>query len=247
MPTIAELGAFSADVYSSPPKGLPLWRPLDHCPTLAVPACGFFGAAFISRGRGEVVVAFRGTEPSDGEDIVADRLIAMGTPPWRQYGSAKQLAEIAARTAKARGFRLYITGHSLGGGLASMVAAQLRGSIGVTFNGPGLLRMLANGTQGSSYDLCNMNGVLAVRAVSDVVSWYGTQIAKRVLEVRMPTAALPAIYAAAGGTTMGTVGRVIGAAYGTGQHAFQSHLMDPLLDVVRKQPWADKRPEAMLK
>jgi pimeloyl-ACP methyl ester carboxylesterase len=108
---------------------------------------GFQGAYF-SRGNGQgadYVVTIAGTQPGDdyGADIVADAgfggnlsrgavivpvigpILAAGpTVLERQLSLAEQMVRLAQGVATRPGDRVFITGHSLGGGIAQIVAAR---------------------------------------------------------------------------------------------------------------------------
>ena len=108
---------------------------------------GFQGAYF-SRGNGQsadYVVTIAGTQPTDdfGADIVADAgfggnlsraagvlpvigpILAAGpTVLERQLSLAEQMVGLARGVATRPGDRVFITGHSLGGGIAQIVAAR---------------------------------------------------------------------------------------------------------------------------
>ncbi|MBR0653834.1 hypothetical protein [Plastoroseomonas arctica] len=116
---------------------------------------GFQGAIYRRAGGGTNawVVGIAGTQPTDGggADVVADAGFGgaagavFGIPGAilslagavllsRQCASAEQLVT-EARAAMARGDSLSITGHSLGGGIAQIVAART-GVTAMAFNPP---------------------------------------------------------------------------------------------------------------
>src|SRR5262245_11885828 len=118
----------SEDVYSDEelsPQGWrrQLWR--------ADAACGFFGAVYQT---GQcTVVAFRGSQ--DRKDFLdADLDIALRSVPLKQMEAAVNLFNVARTVASEA---ITLTGHSLGGGLAQVVACY--GKVrAVTFNAPGV-------------------------------------------------------------------------------------------------------------
>ncbi|TDH62464.1 hypothetical protein E2C06_11375 [Dankookia rubra] len=113
---------------------------------LEVTADGFYGAAFLTAAN-QLVLAFEGTHisalSSDPEfvaaQVLADGLIFAGIVP-PAFGDAVRFAEAALAAAAALGIpdtAVYLTGHSLGGGEAAFVAAQLD-LPGETYGAPGL-------------------------------------------------------------------------------------------------------------
>ncbi len=126
-----ELGQLSQNVYQATgaPKG---W---DRVQSFADPSSGFF-AALYRRERGNLyVLAFRGTNDIklDGVTDVAQGL-GLRTS---QYQSAVQLAKMAQNFAERKQGILRLTGHSLGGGLAS-TAALVHDQDAVVFNPAGV-------------------------------------------------------------------------------------------------------------
>ncbi|WP_137124278.1 hypothetical protein [Roseomonas sp. HF4] len=118
---------------------------------------GFQGAIYRAANGGGLdwVVAVAGTQPTDtgGADLVADAgfggglstivspLVALaGTAVlWHQIACAEDLVR-NARAVMGRGDRLYITGHSLGGGIAQCVAARM-GVDAVGISAPAVTRV----------------------------------------------------------------------------------------------------------
>ncbi len=96
-------------------------------------ARGFYGKAFRHR-DGAVLVGFRGTD--DGLDVWDDLSFGLGRVPQRQ---ALLAIDVVGKTIRATGQRPICTGHSLGGGLAKIVASKLHGVWGIGFNAPGVV------------------------------------------------------------------------------------------------------------
>lgn len=90
---------------------------------------------FKHKGTGDVVLAFRGTEPLSVEDWAEDIKQAIGAS--KQYENAVELAKSLQAKAEQDGHRLLITGHSLGGGLAT-AAALATGCETICFDGAGV-------------------------------------------------------------------------------------------------------------
>ena len=111
-------------------------RVIDIDPAL-LSTSGGFDAAIYQNDQGQYVVAFRGTDawsPGNGSDLDDNFGQGLGFETG-QYKDAVALVE-AAKNAFGDG-NVVVTGHSLGGGLAS--AAALAADIpGVTFNAAGL-------------------------------------------------------------------------------------------------------------
>src|SRR5690606_7842305 len=75
-------------------------------------------AAIYTNGEGQFVLAFKGTSPTSLRDIKADVVQGLGFPTG-QYTHA---VELTRHAHAAYGDNLVLTGHSLGGGLASQAA-----------------------------------------------------------------------------------------------------------------------------
>jgi hypothetical protein len=89
----------------------------------------------------DYALAIAGTSPTEFDDLKSDAQLTLGLMP-NQYRVAR--SAYFAVAAVSGGFGgLYITGHSLGGGLASMLAKE-HGDPTVTFNAPGMARAFAN-------------------------------------------------------------------------------------------------------
>lgn len=103
---------------------------------------GFFGALFrrqLEDGRFEIILAYRGTDGVLDGDMASNRDILRGRMV-RQFSDA--LAALSDALQRSEGHTLYITGHSLGGGLAALCSLDKwrKGTAlpTVTFNAPGL-------------------------------------------------------------------------------------------------------------
>ena len=90
-----------------------------------------FRAAIYENAQGQKVIAYAGTR--EGKDWFADGTQALGLPT-AQY---QQAVALATQAKAAFGDSMVITGHSLGGGLAS-IASVATDSAAVTFNAAGV-------------------------------------------------------------------------------------------------------------
>lgn len=80
-------------------------------------------SVFYDQGTGQVVISYRGTDPSDSEDLWDDFLIATGFESRAsRFKKAEKLYQTAA--AKYGKENITITGHSLGGEIAMTVAER---------------------------------------------------------------------------------------------------------------------------
>lgn len=104
----------------------------------------FSGGAFFSSGLqmrafrkdkgGDIVIAFKGTRPSQASDLLADLRLALEGVPRQAVDAMKHTSEWKS---SFKGARVTLTGHSLGGAIAQVVGivTDLRF---VTFNAPGM-------------------------------------------------------------------------------------------------------------
>jgi hypothetical protein len=114
---------------------------------------GFYGAAF--KNGNDIVIAFRGTEAPNSNDIDADTLIIRGIVPDQMVSARKLVSRVATSNPASR---ILLTGHSLGGWLAQKMVLDIKqGAVkapnfskAVTFNAPGfyepdlLVRLIDN-------------------------------------------------------------------------------------------------------
>ena len=80
----------------------------------------------------DIVVVFRGTEINDINDLKNDVEMIRNYLPM-QAESALEAYDKVAEFCEKNGYSLTVTGHSLGGSLATIVSAE-RGVPAVTFN-----------------------------------------------------------------------------------------------------------------
>ena len=134
--TVLELAKLSLASYTHPPVKTDGWEPARKFGTQA--KHGFYAVLF--RKDPTLVLAYRGTDDWQ-VDLIDDATILLG---WisGQMGQARNALTAAKDVqSKVRGSKLCLTGHSLGGGLAALIAAQ-NDLPCVTFNAPGTKRSL---------------------------------------------------------------------------------------------------------
>lgn len=90
---------------------------------------------FHHKENGDMVLAFRGTEPLSVEDWVGNIKQAFGKA--QQYKKAVNLAKSLQKKANDNNRQLFLTGHSLGGGLAT-AAALATGCEAIVFDSAGV-------------------------------------------------------------------------------------------------------------
>lgn len=136
----------------------------DDAPTVAEWDCSNFHhglgqglqAAVFTRGQ-QIVVAFKGTTPTQGSDIIAD--LKIGTGMNTSYFSAAEA--YVARFAGGDG--VVVTGHSLGGAIAQVVGNRRRIPF-VSFNAPGVALIASRNAPTATV------GMSAVRVVGGLLS-----------------------------------------------------------------------------
>jgi len=176
MATVLTLAKMSDDVYSkvggNPIEGyrrLDLIADLDR---INARGDGFFGAVYVQGEAG--VIAYRGSkEWSDWSD--ADVSIACSSLPIDQLGDAFGFFAAARQLLTRMGCKkIMVTGHSLGGGLAQLVAARVSTFpvVGVSFNAPGVAAL----SGAVRVPTGNASKVFNYRAMLDPVSMKGAHI-----------------------------------------------------------------------
>jgi len=181
MPSLSVCARIAEDVYHDRPTEIHAYRPL-RVPEREVYCAGaeFAGGAYA--GADAVgVIAFRGSR--EFEDWKGANLeIIRRQIPARQLGNALAFFASAHRALERAGCSRYVVvGHSLGGGLAAILAAAVSWVPvrGVTFNAPGLGQFVDASADGG-FDLGrpNAENVYNFRSAGDIVSRWGCHIGK---------------------------------------------------------------------
>ena len=120
MVTTNQYAELSDNVYND--SGVPFgWAKLN-VPGGINPNSGFYASAYQNTATGEIVIAIRGTQLNDAGDLAADAQIAAGRVPDQYQDAAAFYDTVRAQYGDSANIAL--TGHSLGGALASLLAAE---------------------------------------------------------------------------------------------------------------------------
>jgi len=142
---------------------------------------GFYCEYYYNTKKRDVVLAIRGTDAGgdeiDWSDVLSDIQIGLAHTPSQLIKAEKAYQNIKA-IAKSDfndRYNLYLTGHSLGGGLVSLLSAKHGGKPTVTFNAPGVQRSFVGGhlldiIGRYNLNLVNTKQMLHIRANGDPVS-----------------------------------------------------------------------------
>ena len=143
---------------------------------------GFYGAAYEWLGTNEIVIAYRGTELTDIADILNDIAILFQLAVRQTKYAYSLYKHIKSKYPKAT---ISLTGHSLGGALAQLVAVLVARDEGIgvhteTFNAPGV----GDFASSSFYDFWKFGQFDVVNYFNpyDIIGSYGRHIG---IEVRI--------------------------------------------------------------
>jgi hypothetical protein len=178
MPSLIVCARIAEDVYHDRLATVHAYRPLRVPGEEIYCRGGEFAGGAYAGGDGVGIIAFRGSrEIEDWKganfDIVRRHL------PLGQLGSALAYFAAAHRALECGGCsRFLVVGHSLGGGLAAVVAAAVTWvpTRGITFNAPGLAQFAAAAEGEVGLGQANASNVLNFRSAGDVVSRWGRHI-----------------------------------------------------------------------
>jgi hypothetical protein len=173
MASVLDLAKCCSAVYETAPNvpGLNLISRYSH------PRDGFFAALFEKKDN--FIFAIRGTDDLR-YDVPSNASLFAGAMP-AQYQPARVSLNLALEEAKVSTENFYVTGHSLGGGLAALLSAKHSLPLPlITFNAPGMLRAATSSNFGLIGNLINrarLSGyrnnfkkVLHIRSEHDTVS-----------------------------------------------------------------------------
>ncbi len=265
MPNILDFANLSENVYYNQPTAPPGWERVNSkAPIKGI--TGFFGASYRHLKTKAFVIAFRGSE-KPGDDairdwVVNDVAILSKMIPIAQVAEAEMFA---AKEAGAVQGTVYITGHSLGGALAQIVAGNRKGALGVTFNAPGVRDHLFARTRSWS----NGAGVVNIRVDGDPVSAYGQHVGQAPITIGTSgiTSAMSGAvqvmnscmhglftglstgnpYFAMANATASGMGTAGGLAVDTLKKAGTAHTMGAVFAALHRNPIADRTAEALLR
>ena len=177
MVTVLTCALIAEDVYHDRPSVVEGFRPVRVKEAEAYCADGDFAAGAYAGRDGIGVIGLRGTR--EVEDWTGANLqIIRRRMPEQRFGMALAYFAAAHRALALRGCgRFLVVGHSLGGGLAAVVAGLVTWVPvrGLTFNAPGLAEFAA-AQPGADRGFLNAANVFNFRSAADVVSCWGTHI-----------------------------------------------------------------------
>ena len=190
MASIRDLAKFSAMAYYSNQTRYGDWEKIDRSGDES--GLGFSASLFLNVELNEAALAFRGTDGNVGDksDFLANTELAIRRRPRQLFDAEEaytRTLDIAGRLQS--NYTLYLTGHSLGDALASLLSADHGGLPTVTFNSPGMRNVFVSGkfystilTLWNTYHLASVkkDKMLHIRSTGDLISrMTGRHIGKR--------------------------------------------------------------------
>ena len=139
---------------------------------------GFYAELYFNTKKKEAAYVIRGTDTGgDWADYLSDLQVGMGQVPDQFTRAAKGFEESKqmAKGVFLDDYKIYLTGHSLGGGLASLLSAKHGGLPTVTFNAPGMMMSYVHSYGFTIIGLVKLakldaSKILHMRATGDPVS-----------------------------------------------------------------------------
>ncbi|MCX7192029.1 MAG: DUF2974 domain-containing protein [Proteobacteria bacterium] len=217
MPTTVEYAQLSASVYEAGGAGNTNanWIRADYRSL----ADGFYAATFQNTETGEVVIAYRGT---DGPfDAIAGVQLVAGQPPQQFLDAKAYFNDIKALYPNSS---VSVTGHSLGGAMASYVAATSPNApVATAFNALGIAN-LVTGDPSVFTNVTNYNTLFD--PVSDLTA---NQIGAVNTVIATTVGGLPSWF----GAFMGGLGVVPAAIAGIANFLFGQHGIDNIIPTLQ--------------
>jgi hypothetical protein len=200
---------------------------------------GFAAVYGVNHERKEVVIAYRGTNNFLKGDGKEDALIALRLPPTTT-GRAREFCKTVKSTFGS--YAISLTGHSLGGGLAQMVAA-FEQVPAVTFDAPGMMQAILVYALATWTRPRGSSNVANFRERFDAVSagtgaHFGRTFSFPILSGGKAAATVGA--GAAAGGIFGAKGAIVGGLIGAGKVALEAHSMSLMVEYIRKHSWGAK-------
>jgi len=232
MTSVVDLAKLSDAVYQDQVSvGEWLRRGLPY----TIESSSFKSALYQNRRTADFALTIAGTSPTELDDLRSDYQLAMGRMPDQYRVALSAYSAAADQTGGLVGF--YLTGHSLGGGLASMLGKQFGDPL-VTFNAPGMARAFADlqsNNPGMGVARDEDRKVLHICAFFDVVSrGTGRHMGAEGSVQRIHTGAVGTSTIVAGvvGTLVTGGNPLVGAAAAAGVTALKAHGITRMIPVL---------------
>ena len=232
MTSVVDLAKLASAVYNDQ-TGVGSW--LRRGLPFTVEGSGFKSALYQNRQTAELALVVAGTSPTELDDLHSDIQLALGRMPNQYRVARSAFADAMLQTGGLVGF--YLTGHSLGGGLVSMLGKE-HGNPTVTFNAPGMARAFAHlqsNEPGMSSTRDDDRKVLHICAYFDVISrGTGAHMGGSDSVNRLYTGSVGLNTALAGlvGTVFSGGNPIVGTLAAGGATALTAHSMDRMVSAL---------------